>query len=550
MGISTFPAASAGGVTARTLKQKVFNTSGTFTYPSSSNFDGTVEVTVVAGGGAGGACTNRSGGAYYVGAGAGGGGQVILKKQLSILGNGNQSVTVGEGGSGYYEAGGLFGHISSFGNGYVRNLYPDPELTKGLLSINANVGGVIYPETRNGTDGVSINNPNFWSSGTNPPQPPVGKTYVSLNLSGNAPVYSQYMSVKASTSYRIIFSHTFNSSGGQTVTPYIMWFNTDGSNISDSTLTSFTTQSSSGTWTAVTSTVTSPAGAVYGRIYWLSGSSANYRISGIQVAETAAGVTTVISGSSSGYTWTGISNNSYTVGENETLVAAQGGGGGWGLAWRISSSGSSYLLPGHAGYTAGGLGLSNGATSIASTQIFVSGSGGGAGGNAKGPVTPTQTAATDTYLINNGEVHSARYGFQTVTDGNHARFHAAIHSSAAYVGSDSILYAKGSSNVHPAINFGENGSGIEGYGYGGVGAARAGTQYDNYFMGSGSGIAPALTGFGSDFSPTSNLHQAAYRGKNNSGNGGSGWIGSVPNNSADHNGPSGGSGVVIVRWYE
>jgi hypothetical protein len=259
----------------------------------------------------------------------------------------------------------------------------------------------------------------------------------------------------------------------------------------------------------------------------------------------------VVSGSSSGYIWTGIPDNSYTVGENETLLVAQGGGGGWGLAWRINSSGSDYLLPGHAGYTAGGLGVSNNGTSIDAQIIYISGSGGGAGGNAIGPVTPTQTDNSEYYKIYSSGVHSARYGFQTATDGNHARWHAAIHTCAAYVGSDSVLYNRAGTSVLPAMNFGENGIGIESYGYGGLGAARSSSgTYGNYFRSSGSGNPSALTGFGSNYSPTSALHQAAVRGKDNSGNGGSGWFGTVSSGSSDFGGSRGGSGIVIVRWYE
>lgn len=550
MGISVYPPAS-GGITTRTLKQAVFNTSGTWTYPSSSKFDGTVEVTCVAGGGASGAARNRSGSTYIYGGGAGGGGQVILRKQLSVLGAGNQTVTVGAGGGGWHDGGGLFGHISSFGSGYIRNLYPDPALTKGLYGYNAAVGLPSYPETSATSNSPSIFNPNIWTSGTNPPQPPVGRTYVSLNLNSNSAIYSQYMSIKASTSYRIIYSHTFNSSGGATVDFYAMWFRQSGEYISETTLTGFTTQSSSGTWTAVTSTVTSPANAFYMRLGWNNGgAAANYRLTGIQVAETAASVTTVVSGSSSGYTWTGVPDNSYTVGENETLIAAQGGGGGWGITHRISNNGSPYMLPGHSGYTGGGLGLYISSTSIQSNDILITGSGGGAGGNASPQRTLTQTASAQPYTIVDSNAHAARHGYGTSNNGDDARFHAAIHSAAAYVGAPSTQYTKTTTD-YPVTDFGQNGQGIEGYGYGGMGAARTSTsRYNNFFINSGSGNSFALIGFDNNYSPTSNGHQAAFLAKPNSGNGGSGWIGQVGSGDTDYKGVSGASGVVIVRWYE
>jgi len=548
MGISTFPAASAGGVTARTLKQKVFNTSGTFTYPTSSNFDGTVEITCVAGGGAGGGVVTRVASSHYFGTGGGGGGQVISRRQLSILNSGNQNVTVGNGGGGYYQTGALFGGVSTFGSGYIRNLYPDPALTKGLLQLNTSVGLATYPETRSTDSSVGYSSPLLWTSGTNPPQPPVGKTYVNPSMNANATVYGQYASVKASTSYRIIFSHTFRSSGGVTVTPYMLWYSVTGEYLSDSTLTSFTTQSSSGTWTAVTSVVTSPSGAVYGRIAWNSGSAWNCMLSGIQIAESAANVTSVAHGGSSGYGWTGVPDNSYTIGENETLVAAQGGGGGWGGAYRITNSGTAYYIPGHAGYTSGGLPVVY-STAIGALDAIISGCGGGAGGNAKGPQLPSQLASANKVEIQDSSyINSSRHGFDAVTA--QYKMQAAAHTAAAYAGSDSAAYTL-TSTAMPFSFFGENGTGIEGYGYGGMGSARTGMSgYSNYFRSTGVTIPAVTTGINSNYSPTSPSHQGAYCSKENSGNGGHGFISAVDNGSTEFSGISGGSGVVIVRWYE
>lgn len=548
MGISTFPAASAGGITARTLKQKVFNASGTWTYPTSSNFDGTVEVTCVAGGGGSGAAINRQASGYYLGAGAGGGGQVILRRQLSVLNKGNQNVVVGNGGPSYYQTGALFGGVSTFGSGYIKNLYPDPALSKGLHVLNTNVGLAIYPETRSTGSSVGYIYPNQWTSGSNPPQPPVGRTYAVVSAASNGSVYGQYVPVKASTEYRVIFSHTYYSSGGVTVSPYVFWFDSTGTYLSSSGLTSFTTQSSSGTWSAVTSLVTSPAGAVYGRIMWNSSSSSyNFLLNGIQFAESAANITSVVYGGSSGYVWTGVPENSYTVAEDETLVAAQGGGGGWGAGYRITNSGTTYYIPGHVGYTSGGLGLAYNGTSISSSEAAITGCGGGAGGNAKGPETPTQIGSTNVYAINSGSHSSARYGF--ITPQLEYMMHGAAHSSAAYAGSDSFIYSMANTTM-PFAHFGENGVGVEGYGYGGIGAAATGTSdYNSYFRATGSAI-PGVIMATPVFSPTSPDHQAAYYAKPNSGNGGNGWLAPVSQNSTSYNGITGGSGVVIVRWYE
>lgn len=548
MGISTFPAAS-GGITTRTLKQAVFNSSGTWTYPSSSKFDGTVEVTCVGGGGGAGGAINRSGSTFWMGGGAGGGGQVILRRQLSVLGAGNQTVTVGNGGVGYYEVGGLFGQISSFGSGYIRNLYPDPALTKGLHSLNSAVGVAAYPDSRSTGSSNAYCPPQFRSSGTNPPQPPAGNTSVPISLVSNAAVYSQFMSVKGSTEYRLVFAHTFNVSGGTNVTAHLLWYNSDGTNISSTSFVTFTTQTSSGTWTTVSGTGTSPSTAAYARICWnASGGAADYRLNGITFAESAANVTAVAYGGNSGYAWTGVPDNSYTLNENETLIAAQGGGGGWGGSYRISSNGGMYLLPGHAGYTSGGMGINWNQSTIASSDMIITGCGGGAGGNARGVQTPIQESTVNTFTIQAG---SGRFGFVS-NDGNTSddyKMYAAAHSAAAFVGSDSYRYSI--SSAFPFTTFGENGIGIEGYGYGGVGMTKySTTTYGSNFISSGSGIASIVAGYNNDFSPTSNDYQAAFRAKPNSGNGGSGWIATVTNNNTNYNGPRGGSGLVIVRWYE
>lgn len=551
MGTSVYPPAS-GGTTTKTLKQKVFNSSGTWTYPTSSKFDGTVEITCVGGGGASGTVLNRSGSQYNYVVGGGGGGQVILRRQLSVLDAGNQTVTIGAGGSAFYQTGGLFGHPSLFGSGYIRNLYPDPALTKGLWQWNTSIGVITYPETRNNASGPEIASPYLWVSGSNPPQPPVGKTYVVLNLNSNATVYSQYISVKASTSYRIIFSHSFNSSGGVVVQPQILWYNESGENISSTSLTSFTTQSSSGTWTAVSSTVTSAAGAFYARIAWNASSAANYLLTGIQVAETAANVTSVVYGGSSGYAWTGVPDGSYTVEENERLIVAQGGGGGWGVTHRVSSSGSVYAFPGHAGYTAGGLGANNSSTSMQTGEVLISGSGGGAGGNAKSWETWTQLASASSYTLNTNGVQSSKFGFGSTTTMLESTWHGGIHTAAAYVGSDSAWYSTGTSNF-PFTNFGENGIGIEGYGYGGVGAAKSSDNtYMNYFKASGVSQPTLLGGYiYQDYSATSNTLRAQYKGRDNTGNGANGWNAAISSGSTtDYNGARGGSGIVIVRWHE
>jgi len=140
MGISTFPAASAGGVTARNYKEQIFNSSGTWTYPSSSNFDGTVEVTCVGGGGAGGGFRNTSGQNANGITGGGGGGRVILNQKISVLNSGNQTVTIGAGGVSNWTSGfgSSSGRYSIFGSPNIANYYPDPHVRWGLWNNGSN----------------------------------------------------------------------------------------------------------------------------------------------------------------------------------------------------------------------------------------------------------------------------------------------------------------------------------------------------------------------------------------------------------------------------
>jgi hypothetical protein len=546
MGISTFPAASAGGITTRTLKQKVFNTSGTWTYPTSSNFDGTVELTVVAGGGGAGSFVHRTSSSGYMCGGGGGGGQVILNKQLSVLNKGNQTVNIGIGGPAKAITGALFGGISTFGSGYVRNLYPDPTLSKGLAYLNVAAGLDEAPETYNGSASIEAGTINRWVSGSNPPQPPAGNTYWSHGVSSNRPLYSQYMPVKASTSYRFIFSHTGTTSNpAVTCTPRIMWFDNTGTYISSGTGTGFTTQTTTGTWTAQTNTATSPSTAVYARLNWLTSGSTTLRFNGIQFAETDANVTSVVYGGASGYAWTGVPDNSYTIEESETLIAAQGGGGGWGGGYRITNSGSTTIIPGHAGYTSGGFGVTN-TTAPSSTVFYISGCGGGAAGNATGPSPVTSTGNyIDLNTIDGASINS---NFKDATR-TWQSFYVDAHLGAAFTGADSYAFSTGNAGYRTFTEIGTNGRGLGGYGYGGLGAIATGQtgQLSNFRS---SGVQNPSISVGANFYPPSSGTNTSYLwdGRPNSGNGANG--GYMSGSQLTYEGATGGSGVVIVRWYE
>jgi hypothetical protein len=546
MGISTFPAAS-GGITTRTLKQKVFNASGTFTYPTSSNFDGTVEVTCVGGGGGSGSFVHRTASTAYIATGGGGGGQVVSKKQLSILGKGNQTVTIGAGGSSNAVTGALFGRPSTFGSGYIRNLYPDPTLSKGLAYLNVAAGLDEYPETYNGSATLESSDSLNWVSGTNPPQPPAGTTYSSIMVSSNRPLYSQYMPVKASTSYTYVFSHTgVTSNPAVTCTPRVMWYTSAGVYISASAGTAFTTQTTTGTWTAQTNTITSPSTAAYGRLNWLTGGTTTLRFNGIQFAETAASITSVVYGGASGYAWSGIPDNSFTIGEDETLIAAQGGGGGWGAGFRVTNSGTQNIIPGHPGYTSGGFGVLLTGSADTST-LLVSGCGGGAGGSATGP----SASSVGSSLINasDGNSSSAANNFK---DGYYQwrGFYVSATTSAAFTGGDSYQFSAAGASYKTLTNFGENGKGIDGYGYGGIGSVATGiTGILSNFR--SSGVANPSISVQQQYYPISSgsgtyAHQ--YDGRPNTGNGANGTY--MLGSQIAYEGANGGSGVVIVRWYE
>lgn len=104
MGIEIF-GGSGGGT--KTQKFALFNSSSTWTAPTSANYDGVVKAFLVAGGGGGGggaagavSTSNQQGRPGGSGGGGGGGGQVIEDLNISIPAGAVVPITVGAGGQG------------------------------------------------------------------------------------------------------------------------------------------------------------------------------------------------------------------------------------------------------------------------------------------------------------------------------------------------------------------------------------------------------------------------------------------------------------------
>lgn len=104
MGISQVPAVTA----AAGRKSQTFTSSGTFTAPTSSTYNGWVNVLCIGGG---------SGGGYSSSGRGGGFGAVISEKLVQVAAGGSVTVTVGSGGAGGTSGStsGTAGGTSSFG---------------------------------------------------------------------------------------------------------------------------------------------------------------------------------------------------------------------------------------------------------------------------------------------------------------------------------------------------------------------------------------------------------------------------------------------------
>jgi hypothetical protein len=554
MGNSVFPA--TGGTVYKVQKEQIFTANGTWTAPTSANFDGTVEVTCVGAGGASGSMNSYNASSYYGIVGGGGGGRVIWRKTISVPSGTNQTVIVGKGGQANYSGiGATYGGYSQFGNATIANYYPDPAMTMGMFYINS-TGVYTVPEKANSG---SANQ--YWGGGTGSYSGylnttdqaghtystlPVGNTYF-ICPTNTSNYYSLYFQVPASTALDVAFYWDgYSGTGSQTIAPNIIWYAIDGTAISSAALTTLTNTAYAGTWTRYSSTNnTSPSNAAYARIVLRGGISIN----GLTVSPTSLSLTTAVSGYTSGYNWTGSVNNSPTValanGNLENFVIAQGGGAGGSLV--VNSSPAQYMLIGQPAWTSGGHPIYNSANVFVTTNIYLSGHGGGAGGNAL-PAQGTVSSANTSNIVNyvgsstgNGATAYSPSAFTgAINSASYLQF-TTVPNVDGGVGLGSIQVVTTASYPYPFQNLGGPGPGIEGFGEGGAGYVAGSSSYAPYHFASGK----------VRYTPSqSNATQSNTHPYPNTGAGGNAINTNQMYSSLQYPGQAGSNGIVIVRWFE
>lgn len=546
MGSSTIPA-TGGTLQLGTLNEQIFTSSGTFTYPSSSSFNGQIEVLCVGGGGAGGSAVDASGvnTQFYIT--GGGGGAQVTQRTISILNGGNQTVVVGAGGQGTTTNDRFFaaaGGYSSFGAYTTANLYPDAGTSFGLASQSATVNAI--PEINSATS-ISQLTP-VTVDGVVSPNLGTFMTRANLSASGANAIYSQYFPVTASVSHRFGFSYAFYTGNlnAQTVVCRVYYYNAAGASTGSNVFTTYTIPTvSSATWTAATLTATPPAGSVSARFSWTSNNaiSGNHYLCSLFSNLASTAVTTAVYGYSSGYQWLGVPFQSQTVVANDAdFVYAAGGGGGWSVCLGTTiTTISSY--PGTQGYTSGGFagyGSTGGGTTL---QI------GGCGGGALSSAFNMQSLLTAGLVTNSNDYNRIwSTNVKTSTRLTYALGRAGGDGSQAFV-----LNTASSSDMTQMLDWGGNGAGMNvlgwggygTYGTGGCGGWQSAASYFNVinFIRTGNTACSPSTAY----SPLSTSDDPYVDGLNNTGNGGAGVAGQF---STAKRGGNGGSGVVIVRWYQ
>jgi len=545
MGSSTIPA-TGGTVQLGTLTEQIFTSSGTFTYPSSSTFNGQIEVLCVGGGGSGGNAIDASGvntNFYITG---GGGGAQVTQRTISILNEGNQTVVVGAGGQGSTTNDKFFaeaGSYSSFGAYTTANLYPDPGTSFGLSSQSAAVNDL--PETL--TTSMSRQAP-VTVDGVVSPNLGTFMTRANLSASGANALYSQYFSVTASVSHRFGFSYAFYTGNlnAQTVQCRVYYYNAAGTSTGSNVFTTYTIPTvSSATWTAATLTATPPAGSVSARFSWTSTNaiSGNHYLCSLFANLASTTETIGVFGYSSGYEWLGVPFQSQTVVANDpNFVYAAGGGGGWSVCLGTAITTIS-AYPGTQGYTSGGF-AAYGSTGGGTTIQF-----GGCGGGALSSAFNTQSLLTTGLVTNSSEYNRLwATNVKTPTKLLYALGRAGGDGSRAFV-----LNTASPSDMTQLIDWGGNGAGVNvlgwggygTYGTGGCGGWQSASNYADiigYTRTGASACSPSTA-----YTPLSTANDPYIDGLNNTGNGGAGVAGQF---STNKRGGNGGSGVVIVRWYQ
>lgn len=544
MGISVYPPAS-GGITTRTLKQQIFNASGTWTYPTSSKFDGTVFVTAVGGGGAGGGVRVGQGTGPWYFTGGGGGGRVLLDKEINVLNGGNQTVTIGNGGvsnstTGFGESNGGY---TIFGNPTIGNYYPDPNLRRGLgnMSTNSTYSSNYINTTL--TTHLQWNQPYGVSStsvGSGPKTGSNSSEFCTLSSNNN---YTLYFDVPSSTAMRLHFRYVPNGTSG-TVTPNVHWYDSNNVYISQTACTSYTPAASGTTFTLYsdTTSLTSPSTAKYAMIRF---NGAFGGVTDICVSPSTAGLTAPVSGNSTDWTWAGSPENSQTVKSSGTNLAnfliAQGGSSGWGGV-RTSNGDGFFRCTGSAGWSGGGHAAQDPGGSSTPVDTMMWHFGGHGGGDADSAEMPnvfghySGTTVLTAEMQTGGTLGYARFSNRYYSGFATGDYFRPFHSGGS--GSASGRFKTAAANLFTLSDFGRPGNSTSGYGAGGTGGwYSAGASVDTTFpISRGTGTRT----FYSEANGTRDAIEA------NTGNGGAG----ITVGSSESNGQNGSSGLVIVRWYE
>lgn len=560
MGISVI-GGSAGGTTNKEYKEQVFKTSGTWTYPTSSNFDGQVEVMLVGGGGASGGAAGRSLNSDYTFAGGGGGGQVILSKKLNVLGLGNQSVRVGNGGGYYYQqGGGLFGGCSRFGNNVIYNYYPNPSLSLGLLRMQVfALQTYPYPETYQDsayssyTYGAWNSVSSDWASRSFTSAPPIGKTFWYYNQPQDYGVYTRIFEIDPSINYTLSFYVNRYGTTGASINVRVFWYDETGENLSNNLYSNVFTTPTSYSWAQVSLNLTTaaPSTARYARLcFYPSSGTGGWAMNGLCFSPTSLSVSAPINGETTGYTWGGSPDNSPTIINNNSGYIAQGGGGGWGYGLKNGNS-QQYIYPGWSAFTSGGISYYGG-SSPASTDFYGSGCGGGAGGDAELAYMISNYSYATNYAYAGGDSSSTQ-GIDYLTgDAVYATGpYASQTMVAGGIGGESFNYFMTQGYNNQAVwSAGSPGEGIEGYGCGGIGAFLSGNVNFNSYndpIRKRRQTRKSVTRVQPDESKKISFSDLTQ----NTGNGANGFYASQSGtfNQTYAQNP-GATGLVIVRWYE
>jgi hypothetical protein len=495
MGISTFPAASAGGVTQKVLR---YTTPGlsTFTLPSGFSVDNPLmaEVTILGGGGSAGCGYWSSSSAGGVTGGGGGGG--IFNSTIPLTENMN--VMVGRGGGvlgnlNYNQDGGN-GGISYIGNGTPKNLFINPTFGGFEASKPGNEFSVAVPFSSTNirqSEAAAISGSSATAEAVTNSVSGLGQMYPVLPSTNYA--FSMYFRTENNTSnYRLLME----------------WYDSSGIIISTTTGTTTTVTTS---WGRIEVGAASPSTAAYARLRWQYVSSNNLTyISNAMFESGTTTASTYVDGYTAGYSWAGHPFGSVTLLNTETMYVANGGGGGKGI-----QTTQNYSLHGFAGACSGGGGF----FVNSSTNYYSGGAGGGLGGNAERTFTTLPSGSDSTSITFN--VNAFEYN-------KHREF------SSGTIGlemSNNAGRLPGTSIGGPA-NF-------EGYGAGGYGSQHHATNGTGYINSTETISAPRVNKY----------RETIVSGKNNTGAGGS-----VTNFKFSDNNPIplagfGGSGLVVIKYW-